>query len=473
MLSRLARDFLSHALLVSFLIVGPGLVPVSPAEASDRATDPPPSTGPAPSAPSAAATADVGLDSLLSVSSGSAAFAVELYPNEYMRYIPDTDSPGEWKSVGNVAGTAYFAGDFVGRDYSRVYVIDYYLNQLHTLNTDTGAATTIGPCNPVSGHVWTGATGTADGTLYASSTNDVVSYLYTINTATGAATPVGQITNAPDIIDIAINAAGQMYGLDIVIDSLVRINPATGAGTVIGSIGYNADYSQGMDFDEESGVLYLAAYNTTSDQGELRIANTTTGSSVLVGAFPSGAETDALAFTPPTTQRLQNPGFESGWAYWYTASGPILSGTSHSGSQSVLLSGQECWVWQNLHIPADALEVSISFWINGLSYDSDWDNDIFHGGIWDPTWQTQYAEVVYGLTYFYNYPTAGWQHRVHRLSASELASVAGKNVKVAFWITQDWNPPYHKESWAYVDDTTLLVTRPIYDYAVYLPLTIR
>ncbi|MCJ7739021.1 MAG: DUF4394 domain-containing protein [Anaerolineae bacterium] len=475
MLSRLVRDFLSHTLVMSFLIIGSGLVPISPAEASGRAADPPPSTGHAPSAAATAATADVGPDSLLSVSSGSAAFAVDVYPNEYMRYIPDTDRPGEWESVGNVAGTAYYAGDFVGRDYSKVYVIDYALNQLHTLNTDTGADTTIGSCNPVSGHVWTGATGTADGTLYASSTaaTGTGSYLYTINTMTGAATLVGQITNAPNIIDIAINAAGQMYGLDIDIDSLVRINPVSGAGTVIGSIGYSADYSQGMDFDEESGVLYLAAYNTTSAQGELRIANTTTGSSVLVGAFPNGAETDALAFTPPTTQHLRNPGFESGLAYWYTASAPVLSSTSHSGSQSVLLSGQECWVWQNLHIPADALEVTIGYWISGLSYDPDWDNDIACGGIWDPTWQTKYADACFGLTYFYSSPGV-WRHRILRLDAAELASVAGKNVKVAFWITQkDWLSGYHKESWAYVDDTILLVTRPVYDYAVYLPLTIR
>ncbi|MCJ7736489.1 MAG: hypothetical protein MUQ10_04130, partial [Anaerolineae bacterium] len=126
MLSKLARDFLSHALLMSFLIIGPGLVPISPAEASGRAADPPPSTG---HAPSAAATAAIGLDSLLSLSSGSAAFAVDVYPNEYMRYIPDTDRPGEWESVGDVEGTAYYAGDFVGRDYSKVYVIDYALNQ--------------------------------------------------------------------------------------------------------------------------------------------------------------------------------------------------------------------------------------------------------------------------------------------------------------------------------------------------------
>ena len=61
-----------------------------------------------------------------------------------MHYIPNTDTPGDWISAKSVAGTAYFAGDFVGNDFSQMYVIDYYLEELHTLNTTTGADTTIG-----------------------------------------------------------------------------------------------------------------------------------------------------------------------------------------------------------------------------------------------------------------------------------------------------------------------------------------
>ena len=39
--------------------------------------------------------------------------------------------------------------------------------------------------------------------------------------------------------------------------------------------------------------------------------------------------------------------------------------------------------------------------------------------------------------------------------------------------TGHWNPGYHQTSTAYVDDTALYVTRPGYDYAVYLPLVTR
>jgi uncharacterized repeat protein (TIGR01451 family) len=87
-----------------------------------------------------------------------------------------------------------------------------------------------------------------------------------------------------------------MFGLDLVNDMLVGIDPATGAGTVIGSIGFNANYAQGMDFEEESGILYLAAFNGGTSTAELRIADTTTGNTTLVGAFPAGTEVDSLAF---------------------------------------------------------------------------------------------------------------------------------------------------------------------------------
>ena len=473
MMRKSARTFVLFSLLVLLLSNNPthltaraSSIPVPLAQIT---TARPSSTGRAPRM--IKPVRDAG-DMTLTSSFVHAAFAVDVYPNEYFRYIPNADIPGTWLSVGDVAGTAYYAGDFVGNDFSQVYVIDYALNELRTLDTVTGDATTIGASTPISGQAWTGATGTADGTLYASSTNETQSYLYTVDLASGTATAIGEITNAPATIDIAINAEGEMYGVDITNDNLVRIDPATGAGTVIGSIGFDANYAQGMDFEPVSGVLYLAAYNETAGRGELRIADTATGNSVLVGAFPDGAETDALAFTPPPSHYLQNPGFEDGWPPWSGEGAPFLSNISHSGSWSVLLSGEECWVWQYVYIPSDALDVTFGYWITGASADPDWDNDILIGGIWDLTRQTKYVDVRFGLTYFYSYHDV-WKEKLYRLSTEELANVVGQWVVVGFQLTQDWNPGYHKASTAFIDDAVLYVTRPIYDYAVYLPLALR
>jgi hypothetical protein len=403
------------------------------------------------------------------------AFALEVAPGEQLVKITDTSAPGTWDTIAGTSGTDYVAGDFVGRDYGKLYVLDLTSNELHSLDTATGDDTTVGSSTPIPGQLWTGATGTADGTLYASSANGTISYLYTVNTTTGVTTVVGEITSAPCIIDIAINADGEMFGVDTCSDVLVQIDPVTGAGTPIGSIGYDADNAQGMDFEDRSGILYLAAFNVTLNRGELRIADTATGNSVLVGPFPGGSETDALAFVEPTlapVQILQNPGFESGWANWQTGGSPSLSNTSHGGTWSARFLGEEVWVWQEVFIPPDATDVSISYWLTGLSSEFDWDSDIICGGLWNLTRQTQLAGGCFDLHYFYSYPMQ-WKTRTYKLDAAELANVAGRRLVLGFKQEQDWLPGYSKTSTAWVDDITLYVTRPYYDYQLYAPLVVR
>lgn len=173
--------------------------------------------------------------------------------------------------------------DFLNNDYSTLYCVSYYSNTFSTLTTDD-VYTVIGPCTPVGTfHMWTGVAGAPDGTLYATSTDTLTSDLYTIDPITGVPTLVGGINDAPAIIDIAVSASGDMYGFDLLHDIMVKIDPATAHATVLGSIGYNANYSQGMDFDESSGILYLAALNGNTTRSELRIADTNTGYTTFLG----------------------------------------------------------------------------------------------------------------------------------------------------------------------------------------------
>ena len=212
-----------------------------------------------------------------------------------LRYWPDLTVPGTANTVGTDPNSD-FGGDFVLGDFSKLYVLDYSNNQLAYLDTTTAARTVVGQASPSFGHVWTGMAASPTGTIYASAADPQscsASSLYTIDKNTGAATLIGTITNAPCVINLAIDPAGQwLYAVDIVNDNLVRIDPNNAAGTVVGSVGINANYAQGMDFDDFTGTLYWAAY---SGSGELRVLDTITGASTLVGAFPSGAEIDALA----------------------------------------------------------------------------------------------------------------------------------------------------------------------------------
>jgi uncharacterized repeat protein (TIGR01451 family) len=96
-----------------------------------------------------------------------------------------------------------------------------------------------------------------------------------------------------------------MYTVDISLDSLLTVDKNTGATQVVGSIGFTANYAQGLDYDLANNILYMAAYNYNgfSGTGELRIVDTSTGNTALVGAFPAGDEVDAFAVeaggTPP------------------------------------------------------------------------------------------------------------------------------------------------------------------------------
>lgn len=236
---------------------------------------------------------------------GYPAYAVDQGTNRLVTFSSDT--PGEWTTIGAPfpSSAAFFGCDFLNNDFSTLYAIDYTYNTLYTIDTATGAATPVGPAKPNYNDIWTGLTASVDGRLYGSTIGfySGLSNLYAIDPVTGKATLVGQITNAGAIIDIAMNDKGEMYGLDIGSDVLVKIDPVTAEGKVIGSVGFNASYAQGMSFEKTSGVLYLAAYNldaVSSQAGQLRVADLTTGNTALVGAFPGGTETDCLAFATST-----------------------------------------------------------------------------------------------------------------------------------------------------------------------------
>ncbi len=188
------------------------------------------------------------------------------------------------------------AADFGNNgDYSFLYVLDEDSKRLIQLDTSTSGITDIGPAAPLVGEFWTGlAMDPTTGTMYASSVGDLGGFscgggsaLYTIDLFTGTPTLVGPVTNAPCLIAIAVDSAGQMYGYGVIVDSLMSIEKGSGAGTVIGSLGFDANFSQGMDFDASDGTLYLTAFNNATFQAELRTANTETGATTLVGVLGS------------------------------------------------------------------------------------------------------------------------------------------------------------------------------------------
>jgi hypothetical protein len=290
----------------------------------------PASIGPAP-AQQAPAGSETGkqpqVSELSNMLNGINAYALDIDNISHVLLVSfNTSTPGTLTTIGDLGTHSFFAGDFLNGDSSKLYTLDYSTNHLYSVNTSTAALTDIGAATPLTNHAWTGMTGGMNGVLYASSAScSAASEIYTINTTTGAATPLFNVTNSTCLIDIAMNANGELYGVDIASDKLIQINLNNGVGTPIGSLGIDVNWAQGLSFDQLSGVLYWAAYSSLY-QGQLRMIDTVTGASALVGAFPNNDEVDSLAF--PTNGSIGIP---------WLSENPTMGGVSGGSNVPVVV----------------------------------------------------------------------------------------------------------------------------------------
>lgn len=218
------------------------------------------------------------------------AYGVDLFTDQLYKW-PDASVPGVTELIGTPGPTNLFAGDFLGDDFSTLYIVSYANNKLYAVNTETADATEIGTTVPPTG-TFSGLTGVGDTMYGVAVTCGTQSVLATIDLETAAVTTVGPITNATCLIDMSyVPETGMIYGVDLVSDSLIMIDPTTAESTVVGPTGIDANYAQGMDYDEENGIFYWASY---SSGPELRIIDINTGASASVGAFSLG-EVDSFA----------------------------------------------------------------------------------------------------------------------------------------------------------------------------------
>jgi hypothetical protein len=213
------------------------------------------------------------------------AYATEAANGFHTRF--DLDAPDVLPNLGPFSALLHFpgAGEIVG---GYVYVVDT-ANTLYQLDPDTGVVLSSGSITaPPNGETYAGmALDPTSGLVYASSTNLDTASLFIVDLNTGTATRIGPITGAACNIALAIDGSGQVYGYDVCTDDFWSIDKSTGAGTLIGSIGFDANYAQGMGWDPVSDQIYLAAFNNVSFQGELRLADRATGNTTLLGVLGS------------------------------------------------------------------------------------------------------------------------------------------------------------------------------------------
>lgn len=314
--------------------------------------DTPPSTGPAPFVYNSSDVPEI----FFPFHPGHNAFsfhATSLTSSTLQKY--DLGTPGTRTTIGS-SHTYFFGGadiaplGGVGTNYVLYTAQQLAPYNLFIIDTTTGAETplpnvtgiTLGGNASLTGMTWDMSTST----MFIVATNIQQSQLYTLNVITGVATAVGQPQSiAPGLIGIACANIGTLFGYDLVTDMAYKINKTTGTPTVIGPIGFNANFGQDCAWDHISGTWYLAAFNGGTFQPELRICDTTTGNSTLVGPFTGATQMLGTGipggFAPPVAVPLCQ-GFSdttfppSGWSrsgnpsYWLRS--PLSSFGQGTGS---------------------------------------------------------------------------------------------------------------------------------------------
>jgi len=206
------------------------------------------------------------------------------------------NSPDLFSKTGP-AGAADFEGAGVFNPFNptEAYIIDNAGNS-YLVNIVTGMYQSLGLVQAPNGESFTGLEFNPNtGVLYGISTNGMgSSTLSTIDPITRVVTPIGN----PNIvlpIALAFTLNGLCLTYDIDSDVLFLINLSTAVATALGSIGFNADFGQGMGLGAD-GMVYMSAFNGTTFRSELRMVNTETGATTLVGPIGSSSPGGLLQF---------------------------------------------------------------------------------------------------------------------------------------------------------------------------------
>lgn len=193
------------------------------------------------------------------------------------------------------AGSFDNAGNWWGIRYGtyEVYKIDTTAGTMTQMGTMTGG--NLGAHGMA--YDWT------TNNMYVMSSNGTTFQLGTLNLSTFVWTPIGSPVSSFTLIGLACDNSGQIWGHRFVsgygISEIVKINKTTNAITVVGPTGFVGWYAQDMSCDHSVDSLYLAAYNYTTSQGELRKVNPATGATTQIGLLGPGSSSEVDCFAIP------------------------------------------------------------------------------------------------------------------------------------------------------------------------------
>lgn len=180
-------------------------------------------------------------------------------------------------------------------------------NNAYTVDKLSGVYTQMGVINAPAGESWTGIEyNPVNGMWYGISTDgqNNISHISMIDWSGMTATPIGN-TGLRLPIALAIDDKGVGYTYDIDDDNAYSIDLNDASVSLLGSIGFDANFGQGMAWDPNSQQLYLAALNAAITDTEIRTMNPVTGNTTLIGRVEPGFTTQPGYGTIPLSSLLE------------------------------------------------------------------------------------------------------------------------------------------------------------------------
>lgn len=204
--------------------------------------------------------------------------------SEFVQF--NTATSNTFTSIAASAPTTDFesSGDIDPMNLDTAYVLTLVTGEFFSVDITSGVYTSLGTIAPPTNEQWNGLEfDPSTGVLFGISSDfTATSTLSIINPTAMTANPVG-VTGMPGAISIVITPTGDMYGYDVVDDNFYSINTTTAAATIIGPLGFNANFGQDMEYDNEANQVYMTAFNNDTFEGEFRSVNVASGASTLIG----------------------------------------------------------------------------------------------------------------------------------------------------------------------------------------------
>ena len=222
----------------------------------------------------------------------------------------DFNAPGTVTPIGaSPNGATIWGSAFLG---GKLYALGD--TGFYTIDTTTGALTRISDAPPPVDQIWGMTVDPTTQTLYWIG-GAFGERLSTIDPATGATNFIAAISGLAtpiNITAIAVDAQGQLYGIEQQNDNLIKIDKATAAATVVGPLGVNALFTSGLAFDPKSGTLYFSNLEFAGN-GVYRV-DKNTGTATFIDVPHVGQdEADLVALAIPLTCRTGDTIFCNGF----------------------------------------------------------------------------------------------------------------------------------------------------------------